>query len=65
MTDIKPRFFESENKVLAHLESEAIRMICFGGSHMDIDDAYPKLERSSELQANCAVYYAMQLKDPH
>ena len=28
MTDIKPRFFESENKVLAHLEWEAIRMIC-------------------------------------
>ena len=46
MTDVKPRFFESENKVLAHLEWEAIRMICFGGSHMGIDDAYPKLERS-------------------
>ena len=36
MTDIKPRFFESENNVLAHLEWEAIRMICFGGSHMSI-----------------------------
>ena len=62
MTDIKPRFFESENKVLAHLESEAIRMICFGGSHMDIDDAYPKLERSRPYWTQ---YYYDNAKDEH
>ena len=62
MTDIKPRFFESENKVLAHLESEAIRMICFGGSHMDIDDAYPKFERS---RSHWTQYYYDNAKDEH
>jgi len=62
MTDIKPRFFESENKVLAHLESEAIRMICFGGSHMGIDDAYPKLERS---RPHWTQYYYDNAKDEH
>ena len=46
MTDIKPRFFENENKVLAHLEWEAIRTLCFDGNHMSIDDAYPRFERS-------------------
>jgi len=45
MTDIEPRFFDTENKVLAHLEWEAIRMISFNGSHMDIADAYPKFEQ--------------------
>ena len=62
MTDIKPRFFESENKVLAHLEWEAIRMICFGGSHMSIDDAYPKLERS---RTHWTQYYYNNAKDEH
>ena len=62
MTNIKPRFFESENKVLAHLESEAIRMICFGGSHMDIDDAYPKFERS---RSHWTQYYYDNAKDEH
>ena len=62
MTDIKPRFFESENKVLAHLESEAIRMICFGGSHMGIDDAYPKFERS---RTHWTQYYYDNAKDEH
>jgi hypothetical protein len=62
MTDIKPRFFESENKVLAHLEWEAIRMICFGGSHMGIDDAYPKFERS---RTHWTQYYYDNAKDEH
>ena len=62
MTDIKPRFFESENKVLAHLEWEAIRMICFGGSHMSIDDAYPKLERS---RTHWTQYHYNNAKDEH
>ena len=46
MIDIKPRFFESENKILAHLEWEAIRVITFDGSHIDIVDAYPKFEQA-------------------
>lgn len=62
MTDIKPRFFESENKMLAHLEWEAIRIICFGGSHMGIDDAYPKLERSRTYWTQ---YYYDNAKDEH
>lgn len=45
MTAPEPRFFESENKILAHLEWEAIRMIVFNGKHMDISDAYPKFEQ--------------------
>ena len=45
MTDIEPRFFATENKILAHLEWEAIRIINFNGSHMDIADAYPKFEQ--------------------
>ena len=62
MTDVKPRFFESENKVLAHLEWQAIRMICFAGSHMGIDDAYPKLERS---RTHWTQYYYDNAKDEH
>ena len=45
MTNIEPRFFETEYKILAHLEWEAIRMIVFNGSHMNIADAYPKFEQ--------------------
>ena len=45
MTDIQPRFFEKENKLIAHLEWEAIRILCFDGSHMNIADAYPKFEQ--------------------
>ena len=45
MKDIKPRFFDTENKILAYLEWEAIRVINFDGSHTDIADAYPKFER--------------------
>ena len=45
MTDIEPRFFDTENKILAHLEWEAIRIINFNGSYMDIADAYPKFEQ--------------------
>ena len=45
MTDIEPRFFDTENKILAHLEWEAIRGISFNGSHVDIADAYPKFEQ--------------------
>lgn len=41
-----PRFFETDNKPLAHLEWEAIRVICFEGSHIDIADAYPKFEQA-------------------
>ena len=45
MTDIEPRFFDTENKILAHLEWEAIRVINFNGSYMDIADAHPKFEQ--------------------
>jgi len=45
MTDIEPRFFNTEYKIFAHLEWEAIRMIVFNGSHMNIADAYPKFEQ--------------------
>ena len=45
MTDIEPRFFDTENKILAHLEWEAIRIINFNGSYIDIADAYPKFEQ--------------------
>ena len=41
----EPRFFEHKNKVLAHLEWEAIRYICFDGRHLDISNAYPKYEK--------------------
>ncbi len=40
-----PRFFEAENKLLAHLEWEAIRYICFDGKHIEMSDAYPKYEQ--------------------
>ena len=40
-----PRFFEHKNKVLAHLEWEAIRYIHFKGNHLDISNAYPKYEK--------------------
>jgi len=45
MTDIKPRFFDTENKLIAHLEWEAIRILCFDGSRTNIADAYPKFFR--------------------
>ena len=45
MTDIEPRFFDTENKLIAHLEWEAIRMIVFNGIHMNIADAYPEFEQ--------------------
>ena len=46
MTDItEPRSFDSNNKRIAYLEWEAIRMICFEGSHEDIGEAYPKFEQ--------------------
>ena len=41
----EPRFFDQKNKVLAHLEWEAIRYICFDGSHLEISNAYPKHEK--------------------
>ena len=41
----QPRFFEHANKVLAHLEWEALRYICFDGKHLDISNAYPKYEK--------------------
>ena len=41
----EPRFFDHENKLLAHLEWEAIRYICFDGRHLDINNAYPKYEQ--------------------
>ena len=44
MIDIEPRFFESENKILAHLEWEAIRMLIFDGSYVNIADAYPNFK---------------------
>ena len=49
MTFIEPRFFDTEYKLLAHLEWEAIRMIVFNGSHMNIADAYPKFEQRQFL----------------
>ena len=45
MTDIKPRFFDTPLKLLAHLEWEAIQAICFNGSRMDMGDAFPKFEQ--------------------
>ena len=45
MKGIEPRFFDTENKILAHLEWEAIRVINFDGSHTGIADAYPKYEQ--------------------
>ena len=45
MKDIEPRFFDTKNKILAHLEWEAIRIIHFNGSHVDIANAYPKFEQ--------------------
>ena len=45
MKDIEPRFFNTENKILAHLEWEAIRIIHFDGSFMNIADAYPKYDQ--------------------
>ena len=49
MTDIEPRFFNTDYKIFAHLEWEAIRMIVFNGSHMNIADAYPKFEQRQFL----------------
>lgn len=45
MKDIEPRFFDTENKTLAHLEWEAIRVINFDGNHIDMGEAYPKYEQ--------------------
>ena len=45
MTEIVPRFFDTDNKLIAHLEWEAIRIINFDGSHADISEAYPKYEQ--------------------
>jgi hypothetical protein len=45
MKDIEPRFSDTENKILAHLEWEAIRFIHFDGKHTDIADAYTKFEQ--------------------
>ena len=45
MKDIEPRFFDTENKILAHLEWEAIRVINFDGNHIDMGEAYPKYEQ--------------------
>jgi hypothetical protein len=41
----EPRFFETENKLFAHLEWEAIKHICFNGSHREIGEAYPEYEQ--------------------
>ena len=43
----EPRFFGQSNKVLAHLEWEAIRYICFDGNHLGISNAYPKYEKTN------------------
>ena len=45
MKDIEPRFFDTKNKILAHLEWEAIKVIHFDGSFMNIADAYPKYDQ--------------------
>ena len=42
----KPRFFSTENQLVAHLEWEAIRVICLSEQQMDMADAYPDLNRS-------------------
>ncbi len=46
MAHPEPRFFDQPNKVLSHLEWEAIRYICFDGNHLGISNAYPKYEKS-------------------
>jgi hypothetical protein len=45
MKDIEPRFFDTENKILAHLEWEAIRIIHFDGKHKDIAKFFPRFEQ--------------------
>lgn len=50
MTDMQPRFFDTENKLIAHLEWEAIRILCFEGNHMNIADAYPKKFRRNNIK---------------
>ena len=45
MKHIKPRFFDTKNKILADLDWEAIRMIVFNRSHMDIANSYPRYEK--------------------
>ena len=52
MKDIEPRFFDTENKIFAHLEWEAIRIIHFDGSFMNIADAYPKYESMESKKAS-------------
>ena len=45
MKDIKPRFFDTENKILAHLEWEAIKFIHFDGKQKDIAEFFPRFEQ--------------------
>jgi len=45
MIEIQPRFFNSDNKILAHLEWEAFRVIVFNGSYSDVAEAFPKFEQ--------------------
>ena len=45
MKDIEPRFFDTENKILAHLEWEAIKVIHFDGKHKNIEEFFPRFEQ--------------------
>ena len=63
MTDIQPRFFETENKLIAHLEWEAIRILCFEGSHMNIADAFPKFEQRQLMTNLCRINSAIYATD--
>ena len=45
MKDIEPRFFDTKNKILAHLEWEAIKFIHFDVKHKDIAGYFPRLEQ--------------------
>ena len=62
MKDIEPRFFDTENNILAHLEWEAIRVIYFDGSHTGIADAYPKY---GQLQNFWMQKYCDNATDEH
>ena len=45
MKDSEPRFFDTENKILAHLEWEAIKVIHFDGKHKNIEEFFPRFEQ--------------------
>lgn len=45
MKNLEPRFFDGENKIMAFLEWEAIRVSIFGGQQLQVIDAFPEYEQ--------------------